>query len=95
MAPSYAGITDTNAWRFTTKPTGPANPNNVVVAADGSGDFCTVQGAVDSLPGTNTTYTLVNIRNGTYTEIVDTRNRNNITFRGQSRAGTIVGYHQQ
>ena len=30
---------------------GPANPNNVVVAADGSGDFCTVQGAVDSLPG--------------------------------------------
>jgi PKD repeat protein len=36
---------------------------------------------------------LVNIRNGTYTEIVDTRNKNNITFRGQSRTGTIVGYH--
>ena len=88
----FAGITDTNAWRFTTKPTGPANPNNVVVAADGSGDFCTVQGAVDSLPSGNTTYTLVNIRNGTYTEVVDTKNKNHITFRGQSRAGTIVQY---
>jgi PKD repeat protein len=88
----FAGITDTNAWRFTTKPTGPANPNNVTVAYDGSGDFCTVQGAVDSLPNGNTTPTLVNIRNGTYTEFVDTRFKNNITFRGQSRAGTIVQY---
>jgi PKD repeat protein len=88
----YAGITTTNGWVFTTKPTGPANPNNVVVAADGSGDFATVQGAVDSLPSGNTTYTLVNIRNGTYTEIVDTYHKNSITFRGQSRTGTVVGY---
>ncbi len=89
----FAGISDTNAWRFTTKSTGPANPNSIWVAADGSGDFCTVQGAVDSLPNGNVTYTLVNIRNGTYTEIVDTKNKNHITFRGQSRTGTIVGYH--
>jgi PKD repeat protein len=88
----FAGISDTNAWRFSTKQTGPVNPNNVTVAFDGSGDFCTVQGAVDSLPSGNTTYTLVTIHNGTYTEIVDTRNKNHITFRGQSRAGTIVGY---
>jgi len=88
----FAGISGTNGWQFTTKPTGPANPNNVVVAADGSGDFCTVQGAVDSLPVNNTTHTLVNIRNGTYTEVVDTKGKNNITFRGQSRTGTVVGY---
>jgi pectin methylesterase-like acyl-CoA thioesterase len=87
----FAGITDTNAWQFTTK-SAPATPNNLEVAADGGGDFCTVQGAVDSLPSGNTTYTLVNIQDGTYTEIVDTRTKNNITFRGQSRTGTIVGY---
>ncbi len=58
----FAGISDTNAWRFTTKPTGPANPTNLVVAADGSGDFVTVQGAVDSIAPGNTNYTLVNIR---------------------------------
>ncbi len=89
----FAGITTTNGWVFTTKPTGPANPNNVVVAADGSGDFCTVQGAVDSLPTNNTTYTLINIHNGDYNELVDTRNKNNMTFRGQDRKKTIVGYH--
>ncbi|MGA2221041.1 MAG: pectinesterase family protein [Verrucomicrobiia bacterium] len=88
----YTGITSTNGWMFTTKPTGPANPNNLVVAADGSGDFCTCQGAVDSLPSGNTTYTLINIRNGLYAEIVDTKNKNNITFRGQSITGTLVGY---
>ncbi|HTS18900.1 MAG TPA: pectinesterase family protein [Verrucomicrobiae bacterium] len=89
---NFAGITSTNAWVFTTKPTGPANPTNLVVAADNSGDFLTVQGAVDSIPNDNTNHTLISIRNGTYTEIVDVHSKNNITFRGQTRAGTVVGY---
>ena len=88
----FAGISDTNAWRFTTKPTGPANPTNMVVAVDGSGDFVTVQGAVDSILPGNTAYTLINIRDGNYVEIVDISGKNNITLRGQSRAGTVVGY---
>jgi pectin methylesterase-like acyl-CoA thioesterase len=88
----FAGITDSNTWRFTTKPTGPANPLNMVVAADGSGDFCTVQGAVDSVPSGNTTSRLINIRDGSYVEIVNINSRHNLTFRGQSRAGTVVGY---
>jgi autotransporter-associated beta strand protein len=88
----FAGISDTNAWRFTTKPTGPANPTNLVVAADGSGDFVTVQGAVDSIPAGNNNSILINIRDGNYVEIVDISGKNNITFRGQSRAGTVVSY---
>lgn len=88
----FAGISDTNAWRFATKPTGPANPTNLVVAADGSGDFVTVQGAVDSISLSNTTYTLVNVRNGNYVEIVNISSKNNVTLRGQSRSGTLVGY---
>jgi PKD repeat protein len=89
----FAGVTDSNTWKFTTKPTGPANPNNIVVAADGSGDFCTCQGAVDYVPSANNTYRLINVRNGNYVEIVDVNNgKSNLTFRGQSRAGTVVGY---
>jgi pectin methylesterase-like acyl-CoA thioesterase len=88
----FAGISDTNAWRFTTKPTGQANPTNLVVAVDGSGDFVTVQGAVDSIPVNNNNFTMVNIHNGIYVEIVDITGKNNITFRGQSRTGTVVGY---
>lgn len=88
----FTGISDTNAWVFTTKATGPANATNLVVAADGTGDFATVQGAVDSVPAGNTAYTLINVHDGTYTEIVDISGKNNITFRGQSRTGTIIGY---
>ena len=88
----FAGIADTNSWKFTTKPTWPANPTNLVVAADGTGDFLTVQGAVDSVPANNTAYTLVNIRNGTYTEIVDIKSKNTLVFRGQTRNGALIGY---
>jgi autotransporter-associated beta strand protein len=88
----FAGISDTNAWQFTTKQTGPANPTNIVVAADGTADFVTVQGAVDSVTPGNSNYTLININNGNYVEIVNISGKNNITFRGQSRHGTVVGY---
>lgn len=88
----FAGITAANAWQFTTKTGGPANPTNVVVAQDYSGDFATVQGALDAVPANNTTPTLIHIANGTYTEIVDIHSKNNLLLRGQSRAGTIIGY---
>jgi autotransporter-associated beta strand protein len=88
----FAGVSDTNAWRFTTKPTGPANPTNLVVATDNSGDFDTVQGAVDSIAPGNTNLALINIRSGNYVEIVDISGKANVTFRGQSRSGTVVGY---
>ena len=88
----FQGISSPSTWQFTTKIGGPLNPTNIIVAADGSGDFVTVQGAVDSVPVSNTAYTLVNIKNGNYVEILDISGKNNITFLGQSRTGTFVGY---
>jgi pectin methylesterase-like acyl-CoA thioesterase len=88
----FAGITATNTWQFTTKPGGPANPTSLVVAQDYSGDFATVQGAVDSLAASNTTPTSISVNNGLYTEIVNFHFKNNILVRGQSRNGTIIGY---
>ncbi len=88
----FTGITNTSAWQFTTKASGPANPTNLVVAADGSGDFATVQGAADYIPNANTNYTLINVRNGIYTEIVRLNSKNNVTFRGQDRHQTVVAY---
>src|SRR6185503_5352883 len=73
-------------------PTGPANSTNIVVAADGSGDFVTVQGAVDSITPGNTALRFINIRNGNYVEIVNISGKNNLTFIGQSRTGAVVGY---
>jgi pectin methylesterase-like acyl-CoA thioesterase len=90
---SYAGITATNGWRFTTRAAGPpAGTNYVVVAADGSGDFCTVQGAVDFVPPGNTNRVVVFIRKGLYQEIVRINAKPKVTFRGESRKQTLVAY---
>lgn len=89
---NFAGITATNAWQFTTKVAGPANPTSILVSADGTGDFVTVQGAIDSVTSGNTTPTLITINNGRYYEIVDIKSKHNLTLRGQSRNGTVVGY---
>jgi pectin methylesterase-like acyl-CoA thioesterase len=88
----FAGITDTNAWKFSTKPGGPANVTNIVVASDNTGDFLTVQGALDSIPGGNSTPTLINLRNGTYTEINRLNSKSNITILGQDRHKTVIAY---
>lgn len=86
----FAGET-AGAWQFTTKVGGPIDPVNPVVAADGSADFQTVQGALDSLPTNAPSLRVIHINNGNYVEIVNVI-KSNITFRGQSRLGTVVGY---
>ena len=88
----FAGVSNATTWQFTTKATGPANPTNIIVAADGSADFCTVQGAIDSLAASNTTPTVIYINNGFYTEVDRVNGKNNITFIGQSRHGVIINY---
>jgi hypothetical protein len=88
----FAGISSSNVWQFTTRPTGPANPASLIVAADGSGDFVTVQGAADFVPNGNSNHVVINIRTGFYTEVVRLNSKSNVTFIGQDRQQTIVGY---
>ncbi|HEY6169780.1 MAG TPA: pectinesterase family protein, partial [Verrucomicrobiae bacterium] len=90
----FAGITDTNAWRFSTKLAGPpVGTNYVVVAGDGSADFATVQGAVDFLPNASTNR-VIYLRNGVYQEIVNIPvGKNNLTLRGENRQLTRLQYH--
>jgi len=89
----FAGFNTDQAWRFTTKADPPrADTTRVVVAADGSGDFNTVQGAVDFVPGNPSKRVTLFIKNGTYEEIVFFRDRANLTFRGEDRNKVEVGY---
>ncbi len=90
---SFTGISDKTTWRFTTKAGGPANPAALTVAADGSGDFNTVQGAIDSVPANNASRVVITVKRGTYNELVYLgATRPFITIRGEDRAQTIVGY---
>jgi pectin methylesterase-like acyl-CoA thioesterase len=90
---SFSGITGKTGWTFKTKKNPPpANSKRLVVEGLGSGDFSTVQGAVDFLPDNNPNRVTIFIKNGAYEEIVYFRNKTNITFLGETRDKTIVCY---
>jgi pectinesterase len=89
----FAGFTTDQAWTFRTKKAAPsADAARVVVAADGSGDFSTVQGAIDFVPDHPAHRVTIFIKNGMYEEIVFFQNKSNLTIRGEDRAKVQVGY---
>jgi pectinesterase len=66
---------------------------DIVVAADGTGDFKTIQAAVQSVPITNRERTIVLIKNGTYHEKIRV-DASFVTLRGQDRSGTRIEFPQ-
>jgi hypothetical protein len=64
----------------------------VVVAADGSADFNTVQGAIDWAPAQSPKRITIFIKNGYYEELVYFQYKSNLMLRGENRNSTIVGY---
>jgi pectin methylesterase-like acyl-CoA thioesterase len=90
---SDAGARPPITWRFTTRSAAPAvGTARLVVAADGTGDFCTVQGAFDFIPEDNTTPTTIFVRKGTYTEMVFFTNKHAITLLGEDRQQSVIAY---
>lgn len=90
----FKGIAKTG-WRFTTKPKAKAprsNATTLIVNADGTGDFNTVQGALDFVPDHAKQRVTIYVRNGVYEEIVYVRNKENVTLRGESQDKTVVRY---
>jgi hypothetical protein len=86
-------LTKGGDWSFTTKSTPPpANAERVVVAADGSGDFNTVQGAIDFAPVNPSKRLTIFVEKGTYEELVFLTGKSNITIRGEDRDAVQVGY---
>ncbi|MBN1868453.1 Ig-like domain-containing protein [Candidatus Sumerlaeota bacterium] len=90
--PGFAGISGTSSWRFTVKSTPPATGADLTIAADGTGDFCTLQGAADWIASGNTTPRTFTMNAGMYDEIVYVSNKHNITVHGASRTGTVIAY---
>ncbi|HEX4351096.1 MAG TPA: pectinesterase family protein [Verrucomicrobiae bacterium] len=67
---------------------------DLVVAADGSGNFKTIQAAVESIPATNLERVIVFIKDGTYHEKVRV-DAPFVTLQGQSRTGTRIEFPQE
>jgi hypothetical protein len=91
---SVRGIQDSDLFVVSTRFDGPPDgATTLTVAADGTGDFCTVQGAIDFVPVNNTQRVIINVLDGTYEEIVYVRSSKPfITVAGQSRDGTVIQY---
>ena len=90
-AKGFKGVT-ANEWKFKTAKA-PTSKSEVTVARSGAADFRTIQAAVDwayTCGGNNAM--VINIKNGVYQEQLFARNNNKITFKGESREGTIIQY---
>ena len=79
-------------WKFSTKAGGPADPRHLRVAADGSGDFDTVQGALDAVPDFCKDTTWITVAAGDYEELVYARNKTNVVICGAGMDATHVHY---
>ncbi len=89
---SFNGVSG-KSWSFSTKKSPPpADSTWLVVSTDGSGDFNTVQGAIDFLPCYNPQRVTIFIKNGRYEEIVYFRQKSNITLLGEDRDKVKVCY---
>jgi hypothetical protein len=90
----FSGISG-KGWRFATKPKSKAprpDAKQLIVSADGAGDFNTVQGAMDFIPDHSSQRITIKVRNGLYQEIVYFRNKDNVTLLGEDQNRTIVRY---
>jgi pectinesterase len=68
-------------------------PPDITVAADGSGDFTTVQKAVQSIPNKNSQRIVLLIKDGVYKEKIRI-DAPYVTLEGQSRTGTRIEFPQ-
>ncbi|WP_377704460.1 pectinesterase family protein [Pseudoduganella sp. UC29_71] len=90
----FLGIGKLGGWTFATRSGPPAVSSTLTVAADGSGDFDTVQSALNfamkelakAAPVT------ISIKNGTYQELLYLRGKDNVTLKGESRDGVVIQY---
>lgn len=62
-----------------------------VVAEDGSGDFTTIQAALNSIPESPTSLCIIFIKNGLYEEKIFIE-RSNIALVGESRENTVIEF---
>ncbi|WP_346856527.1 pectinesterase family protein [uncultured Draconibacterium sp.] len=89
----FKGIYNKKTWQFNTRTTAPDLKLNKLIVDDmGSGDFNTVQGAIDYIPDNYNDTVTVFIKNGLYEELIYFRNKSNIVIQGEDREKVIVQY---
>ncbi len=63
-------VAETDDWRFTVREREPPSASSYTLAADGSGDFCSVEGVLQALPDAAQAPRLITVARGIYPGIV-------------------------
>lgn len=73
---------------------GPLTPN-VVVAQDGTGDFTTLQAAINEAPQDTSTLFVIYIKRGVYDteKLIVPQGKNHVVLIGEDREETVISYH--
>ena len=87
-----AALSGPDAWRFTTHPNPVPGRSAYAIAADGTGDFCTLQGALDFLPSGNNTPVTLSVAPGTYPESIRSIGKHRIRIAGADKDRCVVRY---
>jgi pectin methylesterase-like acyl-CoA thioesterase len=90
-------VTGIKGWTFQTR-SAPASQTEVTVDDDGPADFRSVQGALNWIMANGCVGACahaadaktITVKNGDYNELLYLRNVNNLTVKGESRAGVVV-----
>lgn len=89
----FAGIGKAAGWLFATRASAPA-ASTVTVDDDGAADFRSLQGALNYAMQNfaKSTPVTINVRNGTYDELLYLNGKDNVTIKGESRDGVVIQY---
>ena len=89
----FKGVYDKNQWTFTTKTQKPdLATKRLVVDHKGTGDFNTLQGAVDFIPDFHQDSIKIFVKEGIYEDLIYFRNKTNISISGADQKNTIIQY---
>ncbi len=88
--PSGAVEIGASTWEFETRKAGPTDLSKLTVAANGSGDFCTPQAAIDAVPASSTARRTIQIAPGTYRGLINFARKTNLTIRGEDRKKVVL-----
>ena len=70
-----------------------ATPTSCIVATDGTGDFTTIQGAVDSVPDSNAAPFTISIKTGKYPgHVIVPKTKPRLIFAGENKENTILSW---
>jgi pectate lyase len=91
----FEGIGKNAGWTFTIRAAPAANLTSLTVDDDGNtADFRTLQGALNYVMQhlTKAEPATITLNNGTYSELLYLRNKDNLTITGESREGVVIQY---